>query len=354
MNRSRLIVGGVIGVLALVVIGLGVTFVMVRGGNKPPAGKAVQIEVSDTACIPNALTVAAGTPGFAVKNASSRVMEWEILNGVMVVAERENIAPGFTAELTPRLQPGTYELTCGLLSNPHGTLTVTAADGGAEAAPAAPSLNDLIGPTAEYRFYAIKSADEMVAAATAMLSAVKSGDAAAARTQAATALAAFGHIAPVVHLFQRDANPLLTGPAALASLNATLASPTPAGNVAGLAQVAAQSATTLGGTVHTTTAAPHEIVAGAGAIVASLANGYDDAPTASAQIAGVRKVVDLFKPLTLRADKSLASKLDTDLGTVEAALAKSPAAEGGALKPQLTELGADLTALLAALGLATT
>ena len=66
----------------------------------------------------------AGRRTFRIVNQSDRAVEWEILDGVMVVAERENIAPGITQTLTAKLVPGTYEITCGLLSNPRGTLTV--------------------------------------------------------------------------------------------------------------------------------------------------------------------------------------------------------------------------------------
>ncbi len=47
-----------------------------------------------------------------------------ILKGVMVVEERENIAPGFSQKMTANLQPGEYDMTCGLLTNPKGKLIV--------------------------------------------------------------------------------------------------------------------------------------------------------------------------------------------------------------------------------------
>jgi iron uptake system component EfeO len=43
----------------------------------------------------------------------------------MVVEERENIAPGFSQKMTANLQPGEYDMTCGLLTNPKGKLIVT-------------------------------------------------------------------------------------------------------------------------------------------------------------------------------------------------------------------------------------
>ena len=323
-NRLKLFVLGALGVLVVVVVALGVVFVGLRGRQTAPADK-VAIEVSDASCTPNTLSVAAGTPSFAIHNTSNRAIEWEILSGVMVVAERENIAPGFTVELTPRLEAGSYEMTCGLLSNPHGTLTV-AATAGASALPAPPQLADLVAPTAEYRVYAIQSAEQLIKTTAALQAAVHAGDLPTARTQVADAIATFGHLAPITHLFASDANPLSSGPAALPALSKSLAEATPGANLAGLADVAARATVDLGGSVHATTAAPREIIAGAGSVVADLAGGVDDPADAAARIGGVGKVIELFRPLTLRADKSLSLKLDGDLAAVQGTLGGTTAA----------------------------
>ena len=71
--------------------------------------------IAGKVCEPNALIVPAGRATFRIVNQSDRAVEWEILDGVMVVAERENIAPGISQTLTAKLVPGTYEITCGLL-----------------------------------------------------------------------------------------------------------------------------------------------------------------------------------------------------------------------------------------------
>ncbi|MDR3473891.1 MAG: cupredoxin domain-containing protein [Devosia sp.] len=349
-NRLKLLVLAAIGLLVAVVAGLGVVLVSLRGTPAPSTGK-ISIEVSDMACTPNAVTVSAGAPSFAIKNTSSRAIEWEILNGVLVVAERENVVPGFTVELTPRLEPGTYQMTCGLLSNPKGTLTVTAADGAAGAVPAAPKPVDLVAPTAEYRVYAIKSADELTAATAALLAAVRAGDSTAARARLSDAVTALGHLSPILHLFERDANPLTSGPTALPALRRALVATSPADSLAWLADVAAKSAVDLGDAVHSTTAAPREIVDGAGSVVAALAKGAEDPADVAARIAGVGKVIELFRPLTLRADKALAAKLDADLAAVAAAFEQPAAPSATTLQPHLADLGADLIDLLAALGL---
>src|ERR1700723_4690793 len=112
------------------------------------ASQPVAVTITDKGCEPNALSVPAGKTTFKIKNQSRRVVEWEILDGVMVVEERENIIPGFVQSLTATLKAGQYQMTCGLLSNPKGTLTVTAT--GTTEAKTEPGA-DLAGALAEYK-----------------------------------------------------------------------------------------------------------------------------------------------------------------------------------------------------------
>ncbi|MBW4471475.1 MAG: cupredoxin domain-containing protein [Stenomitos rutilans HA7619-LM2] len=86
--------------------------------------KEVPVTVTDTGCEPGQLTVDAGRTTFVITNKSSRALEWEILEGVMVVEERENIAPGFVQKLGAELKAGEYIMTCGLRSNPKGKIVV--------------------------------------------------------------------------------------------------------------------------------------------------------------------------------------------------------------------------------------
>src|SRR6202789_724952 len=104
------------------------------------ASQPVAVTITDKGCEPNALSVPAGKTTFKIKNQSKRAVEWEILDGVMVVEERENIIPGFVQSLTATLKPGQYQMTCGLLNNPKGSLTVTAT--GSTAASAGPNPTD--------------------------------------------------------------------------------------------------------------------------------------------------------------------------------------------------------------------
>ncbi len=112
----------------------------------------VTVEVTLDTCTPNTITVPAGRTVFRIVNHSKRALEWEILDGVMVLEERENILPGMTQQLTARLAPGTYSMTCGLLSSPRGSLVVTPS-AASQAEAAKPSLVQMLGPLADYQAY---------------------------------------------------------------------------------------------------------------------------------------------------------------------------------------------------------
>ena len=79
--------------------------------------QTVPITITDKGCEPNVLTVPVGKTTFRIRN-QRRALEWEILDGVMVVEERENIIPGFVQSLTATLKAGQYQMTCGLLRTP--------------------------------------------------------------------------------------------------------------------------------------------------------------------------------------------------------------------------------------------
>ena len=144
------------------------------GASSANAGGSVNIGVNDTACEPMELTVPSGQVVFNIKNNSGRKLEWEILKGVMVVDERENIAPGLSDKMTVTLLPGEYEMTCGLLTNPRGKLVVT--DSGFKDTGNEADLEKLAKPLADYKVYVQGEAKELVAKTKAFTDAVKAGD----------------------------------------------------------------------------------------------------------------------------------------------------------------------------------
>lgn len=143
--------------------------------------KLIKIEVGAKACDPMNLTLPSGNHSFEIHNLSDRPVEWEILDGVMVVEERENIIPGMKAILRAQLMPGDYQITCGLLSNPRGSLTVTPSEHSANANAAKPETRAFIGMLSEYKVFLIMQANSMLKAADTLQKAISQGDLEAAR-----------------------------------------------------------------------------------------------------------------------------------------------------------------------------
>lgn len=154
------------------------------------------VNIHPHSCEPNALTVPAGRASFRIVNRSERAVEWEILDGVLVVEERENIAPGLSQVINANLQPGDYAITCGLLSNPRGTLHVTPTAASDAAAKAKPSMVAFVGPLSEFRVYLAVQGSALIKAATALNQAVASGDLAQAQALYLPARAAYQRLAP--------------------------------------------------------------------------------------------------------------------------------------------------------------
>ena len=168
---------------------------------KAHAGQETVVTIHDHSCEPAALSVPAGKAAFRIVNASDRAVEWEILDGVLVLEERENIAPGMSQLINASLEPGHYAITCGLLSNPRGTLTVTATAESDARAKARPSLTTFIGPLSEYRVYLSQQGTALVAAVTALSAAIDAGDLSKARELYAPARAAYQRIAGAAQRF---------------------------------------------------------------------------------------------------------------------------------------------------------
>ncbi len=161
---------------------------------------AVTVTIQGNECQPNEITVPAGRTTFTIVNQSSRALEWEILDGVMVVAERENIAPGFSQIMTVKLQPGEFDITCGLLSNPRGKLRVTPS-AASDAEAARPSLVNYVGALAEYRVFLTLEAGSLDDAVHALADAIGAGDLKQAQTLYAPAHQAYKRIEPMAELF---------------------------------------------------------------------------------------------------------------------------------------------------------
>ncbi|MGJ7515889.1 iron uptake system protein EfeO [Pseudomonas baetica] len=154
------------------------------------------VTIHPHSCEPNTLTVPAGHASFRIVNRSDRAVEWEILDGVLVVEERENIAPGLSQVINANLMPGDYAITCGLLSNPRGTLHVTPTAASDAAAKARPSMVAFVGPLSEFRVYLNSQGTALIKAVSALDQAIEAGDLSQAQALYLPARAAYQRLAP--------------------------------------------------------------------------------------------------------------------------------------------------------------
>ncbi|MBT2372907.1 iron uptake system protein EfeO [Pseudomonas fluorescens] len=156
----------------------------------------IAVTIHAHSCEPNALTVPAGRASFRIINRSDRAVEWEILDGVLVVEERENIAPGLSQVINANLLPGDYAITCGLLSNPRGTLHVTPTAESDAQAKAKPSMVAFIGPLSEFRVYLSGQGGALIKAVSALDQAIAAGDLSHAQALYVPAREAYQRLAP--------------------------------------------------------------------------------------------------------------------------------------------------------------
>lgn len=87
--------------------------------NQPAAssgttGGTLTVTAKSDSCAVSASTVTSGNATFRVTNAGDKTTEFYLLasDGLRIVAEKENIAPGASSDLSVTLQPGTYFTAC--------------------------------------------------------------------------------------------------------------------------------------------------------------------------------------------------------------------------------------------------
>lgn len=342
----------------------------------------IKITVNDKQCEPMVLSVPAGKTQFIVHNASQKGLEWEILKGVMVVEERENIAPGFTQKMTANLEPGEYDMTCGLLSNPKGKLTVTAAG---DQTAVKPDAMALVGPIAEYKVYVTQEVAQLVTQTNAFTDAIKKGDLALARKLYAPTRQHYERIEPIAELFsdldgsidareddfeQKAADPKFTG---FHRLEKILFGDNTTKGADKFADQLYKDTLELQQRISGLTFAPNKVVGGAAGLIeevaASKISGEEDRYSRTdlwdfqANVDGAQKIVNLLRPLLEKADQPLLQKIDANFKTVDSVLAKYRTKAGyesyekltdadrNAMKGPITALAEDLAQLRGVLGL---
>ncbi|MBB1199784.1 iron uptake system protein EfeO [Enterobacteriaceae bacterium 89] len=343
----------------------------------------VKVTVTDKQCEPMSITVNSGKTQFIIQNHSQKALEWEILKGVMVVEERENIAPGFTQKMTANLQPGQYEMTCGLLTNPKGTLIVKGeATADAAKADAVLSLGDAI---ANYKVYVSAEVAELAKGTKAFTDAVKAGDLEKAKALYAPTRQHYERIEPIAELFsdldssidareddfeKKAEDPKFTGfhrlEKALFGDNSTKGMETYATKLN-------EDVLELQKRISELAFPPSKVVGGAADLIeevaASKISGEEDRYSHTdlfdfqANVDGAQKIVNLLRPQLQKDNSELLAKVDANFKKVDTILAKYKTKDGyetydklttadrNALKGPVTALAEDLAQLRGILGL---
>jgi iron uptake system component EfeO len=181
----------VIGVLVLAACGGG------SGGGGGAGGREIAVKLTDAGCEPAALKLDAGPTTFVVTNAgTSKVSEFEVLDGQRILGEKENLVSGLSGRFSLTLQPGTYTIACpGGTSAAAGRLVV----GGSAHATAGDT--QLAAATRAYRGYVHEQTEELTDRTRTFVAAVKAGDVARAKRLFASTRAPYERIEPVAESF---------------------------------------------------------------------------------------------------------------------------------------------------------
>lgn len=340
---KRLLWAGVAGSALLAIAG-GAAFyaaTLMHAGTASAEKADAVVTVLDGGCSPAEITVPGGYRRFEIVNQSNRPLEWEILDGVMVVAERENIVPGYRQTLDVQLRPGDYEMACGLLSNPRGVLHVLPSEE-ARSAASAVTIRKFLGPLAEFRVNTILGAGKAVASAEALATAIDTGDLETARSAWRAARLDYRRIEPLAYrlsdmenridplpayLGQREADPAFTG---YHRLEYGLFAQNKLTGLAPVAQELVADLKTLQQRLKDLSIDPDLLMAVPADMARHLAqtqvvSGEDtyaqtDLDEFAQSAAALRTLAALFEPLLGDIDPDLQSRLSTDLDALDAAL----------------------------------
>lgn len=300
------------------------------------------VTIHGHACEPDSLTVPAGKNAFRIVNRSERAVEWEILDGVLVIEERENIAPGLSQVINANLQPGDYAITCGLLSNPRGTLHVTPTAASEASAKARPSMVAFIGPLSEYRVYLSLQGSALIKTVDALQQAIAGGDISAAQAAYLPARAAYQRIAPAAQRLAELDNAINAradyyekreqdaGFGGFHRIEYALFQQHSLEGLGAVAQQLRNDVASLKQQLLAQSIAPEQLTA---IVVRNLRNlaqvrsngeeerySHSDLNGFAANLEGARKVVDLLRPLLSKSAGALLEKIDAASATMDTEL----------------------------------
>ncbi|GAA3030169.1 iron uptake system protein EfeO [Microbacterium dextranolyticum] len=163
------------------------------------ASGALKVTSTDTACDVSTATASSGTLTFDVTNASSDVSEFYLLanDGLRIVGEVENIAPGASRSLTVLAQPGDYYTLCkpGMVGEGVGRTGFSVT--GDKIAATGDDAEQKQQAVTLYASFVKDQVEQLVPAVATFVAAYKAGDDDKARTLFPTTRAYYERIEPV-------------------------------------------------------------------------------------------------------------------------------------------------------------
>jgi len=159
----------------------------------------VAITITSQGCAAPESSYPAGPLTFEIENQdATAVSEFELLSGDRILAEKENIPPGFSGSFSLQVPPGEYTLYCPGAETARSPFTVT---GNAPATTASDSQSLLAQGSRDYASYVEAQAQLLVEAVTPLVAALKGDDLAAAQDAYKRSRAPYERIEPVAESF---------------------------------------------------------------------------------------------------------------------------------------------------------
>lgn len=255
--------------------------------------------------------------------------------------------------------------------------------GGAIAAPVAPT--ELVGPISDYKIWVAGEVDQLLVDARALTDAVRAGDLAKAKALYAPARVHYERIEPIAELFsdldkaidvraddfaKKEADPAFGG---FHRIEYGLFAKNTTDGLAPLADRLDADLAELKTRIRGLTVAPGKVVGGGAVLIEEVAktkiSGEEDRYSRTdlwdfaANVEGARKIHDLLRPLTTRANPKLVERIDGNFAKVTAVLGKYALPGGGyksydeltrkdrvGVRGPITALAEDLSKLRGTLG----
>lgn len=187
---------------SLALVSLAAVASLALTGCVPNAGtssQSIAVTASDDGCDVAQATAKSGSVTFSVKNSGDKVNEFYVLgsNGLTIVGEVENIAPGASRDLTVQVGPGDYFTSCkpGMIGSGVGQAAFTVSGDAIETSPAEDAV------TAQYIAYVKAQAEELVPKVQEFVDAYKAGDDEQARQLFPHARTSYERIEPTAEQF---------------------------------------------------------------------------------------------------------------------------------------------------------